>query len=72
MEYMSQHAYHSSGDVAATQTNATSFSVDLLCQPGELEPLWSKLIILGTLVAFIVVIIAFIKDIWIWTRRVKI
>lgn len=46
MEYVSQHTYHSSGEVSA-QINVASFSVDLLCQPGELEPWWAKIIILG-------------------------
>jgi hypothetical protein len=72
MEYMSQHPYHSSGDVVATQTNVTSFSADFLCQPGELEPWWAKLIILGTLVAFIGVITALMRDVRIWIRKVKI
>jgi hypothetical protein len=71
MEYMSQHAGRSSGDAVSTQANVTSFSVDL-CQPGELEPLWAKLIIIGAFVAFIGVIIAFIRDVWIWSRRAKI
>jgi hypothetical protein len=70
MEYVSQHAGHGSDGAVSTQANVTSFSVNL-CQPGELEPWWAKLIIIGAFVAFIGVITAFIRDVWIWNHRAK-
>lgn len=71
-EFVQQHAYHGSGDVVSNQTDVVKFSVDDLCQPGELEPWWAKVLILGAFVAFIGTIIEFIMDVRIWFRRVRI
>jgi hypothetical protein len=71
-EFAHQHAYHSSGEVVTNQANVTTLSADFFCQPGELEPWWARLIILGACASLIGVIAALTKDVWIWIRRVKI
>src|SRR5690348_16961976 len=46
------HAYKGTND-GSPASNSVAVSADQLCQPGELEPWWARLLILGAFIAFI-------------------
>jgi hypothetical protein len=71
-EFMRQHMHQSSSAVASDESNTVTIPAAFLCQPGELEPWWAKLLILGTFVTFIGTIIRFVVDVRIWFRRARI
>lgn len=70
LEYLQKHAYHGPAPVAS-EGNSVGFSAEDLCQPGELEPLWAKCIMLGAFGAFVGSVGRLIRDVWIWSRRIK-
>ena len=70
-EYIRQHAYQSPGIATGDESNTVTLSFDP-CQPGELEPWWAKIFILGAFVAFLGTIIRFAMDIRIWFRRARV
>jgi hypothetical protein len=70
-EYVRQHAHQSSNTAAGDERNTVTIALDV-CQPGELEPWWAKLLFLGTFVAFIGTIIRLVMDVRIWFRRARI
>jgi hypothetical protein len=69
---MQQHVHQSSSAVASDESNTVSFSTADLCRPGDREPWWAMVFILGAFVAFIGTIIRFVMDVRIWFRRVRI
>ena len=70
-EYETQHAYKSPGRSPALSSDGQTVSLGDLCQPGEFEPWWAKLIILGAFGALIGTIFLFTQDAWRWIHRTR-
>ena len=70
-EFVQRPANHGSREAISNQTDVVTFSVDELCRPGDSEPWWAKIVVLGTLVTFIGTIAALIMDVRVWFRRVR-
>lgn len=70
-EFMQRIANHHSGDSVGSAQNDSAV-IFIPCQPGELEPWWMKLMILGAFVSFVGVITACLIDLWHRFRRVNV